>query len=116
MGSPFVGNYRRATVVHDHYCTTKSKPWQAVHRMFFDALIASDVRRLRAKVLYAGVLAGGPRWSKVAGAEPGQPRFRTVIPEFSEADLRELEAWVVENDPALTELESHVRRLLQERR
>ena len=62
VGSPFTGLYRDASVIHDYYCDTKSRPWGAVHRVFYDAMLASGVGKLRAKVMYAGVCWGGPRW------------------------------------------------------
>lgn len=112
FGSPFVGDHRRASVVHDHFCGLKNRRWQAVHRMFYDALIASGVPGLRARILFAGVWAGGPRWSGVAGIEPGAPELLTVWPEFSEADFRELEAWIRSNDPTLEEVEREAQRLI----
>lgn len=115
IGSPFVSNLRRASVVHDYYCQVKTKPWQEVHRMFRDALIASGVQRFRAKVAYGAVRRFGPRWIPVERWRRGQPRFRTVIPEYSEADFRELEAWILENDPSLDDLDREVAGLLARR-
>lgn len=116
FGAPFVGDHRRASVVHDHYCTTMSRPWPAVHRMFFDALLASGVPRTRAKAFYSAVLRGGPRWSRVAGAEPGGSEFTRVTPDVSETELAALEAWVLTNDPPLNQLEREVQRLIEENR
>ncbi|MGE0628876.1 MAG: DUF1353 domain-containing protein [Hyphomicrobiaceae bacterium] len=31
IGSPYLGKYRRASVVHDYYCDTMSRPWKEVH-------------------------------------------------------------------------------------
>jgi len=84
--------------------------------MFFDALVASNVPMPKAKVLYAGVLRGGPRWSRVASAEPGGPRFSAVAAEFSEAEFADLQDWVITNDPSLSELEREVQRLLEQQR
>lgn len=113
VGSPFVGDHRRASVVHDYFCATKSRPWRAVHRMFHDALLASGTPPLRAKALYAAVYGGGPRWSPVAGAEPGQPRYVTVTPSLSPEDFQELERWISSSDPALDDLEREVDRILR---
>lgn len=42
-GSPFVGNYRRASVIHDHYCDLRTERAEDVHRMFRDAMEADGV-------------------------------------------------------------------------
>ncbi|APH71246.1 DUF1353 domain-containing protein [Aquibium oceanicum] len=39
-GSPWVGPYRQASVIHDYYCVTKVRPWKEVHRMFYNAALA----------------------------------------------------------------------------
>jgi len=63
VGSPFTGQYRDASVVHDYYCDTRIRHWAAVHRVFYDAMIVSGVGLARAKIMYAAVYFGGPRWS-----------------------------------------------------
>ncbi|GFO81451.1 DUF1353 domain-containing protein [Methyloceanibacter sp.] len=63
VGSPFVGTYRNASVIHDYYCDTKARPWGAVHRVFYDAMLTSSVHPIRARLMYAAVCWGGPRWS-----------------------------------------------------
>lgn len=37
IGPPFVGDYRRASVLHDYYCRQRTESWKAVHKMFYDA-------------------------------------------------------------------------------
>jgi hypothetical protein len=64
LGGPFEGKYRNASIIHDWYCDIRVRPWKQVHRMFYDAMITSLVSVRKAKVLYAGVYMGGPRWSK----------------------------------------------------
>jgi hypothetical protein len=114
VGSPFTGDYRRASVVHDYYCETKERPWQAVHRMFYEGVLAAGVPQRQAKVLYAAVYGGGPRWSPIAGAEPGQPAFITITPDLSEEELRKLEAWIEAEDPDLATLESRVQEVVSQ--
>jgi hypothetical protein len=63
MGGPFEGKYRDASIIHDFYCSKRHRPWKQVHRMFFDGMITSGVGKGRAYVMYAGVYAGGPRWT-----------------------------------------------------
>jgi len=62
IGSPFVGNYRRASVVHDVYCVTKSKPHKEVHKMFYQAMRCDGVNYFKAKAMYFAVKLGGPTW------------------------------------------------------
>jgi hypothetical protein len=64
IGGPFEGVYRNASIIHDWYCDLRSRPWEVVHRMFYEAMITSGVRGRLAKLMYAGVYMGGPRWSK----------------------------------------------------
>lgn len=63
IGGPFEGLYRDASVIHDYYCDVRKRPWRDVHRMFLDAMLARGVPDLQARVMYAGVYWGGPRWS-----------------------------------------------------
>jgi hypothetical protein len=63
VGSPWVGKYREASVIHDYYCDTRIEPWQSVHKMFYDAMLANGVSELRARIMYAAVYRFGPRWN-----------------------------------------------------
>src|SRR5690242_4994652 len=60
---PWEGKYRYASVVHDWYCSLRTADWQAVHLMFYRAMLVSDVPMLQAKVMYLAVYFAGPRWS-----------------------------------------------------
>lgn len=64
IGGPFEGKYRNASVIHDVACQLKNRPWQVVHRVFYDAMLTSGVSLLKAKTMYAAVLLGGPKWSR----------------------------------------------------
>ncbi len=65
VGSPFTGAYRNASVIHDFYCDVRTRPWQEVHRMFYEAMLSNNVNELQAKTMYMAVYYGGPRWSEV---------------------------------------------------
>jgi len=65
VGGPFEGKYRNAAVVHDYYCSQRVRQAQAVHKMFYDAMIASDVKMRDAKILYFAVRLGGPKWDRL---------------------------------------------------
>jgi hypothetical protein len=62
IGGPFEGKYRDAAVCHDFQCCVKTRPWQLVHRMFFDAMMANGEALWRAKLMYFAVYFFGPRW------------------------------------------------------
>ncbi|CAM9539752.1 unnamed protein product, partial [Chrysoparadoxa australica] len=62
VGTPFVGDYRRATVLHDIACKEQSMSHKLVHRMFFNAMRCDGVGHLRAWVMYKAVQVGGPKW------------------------------------------------------
>ncbi|WP_426165205.1 DUF1353 domain-containing protein [Sandarakinorhabdus sp. DWP1-3-1] len=68
VGGPFEGKYRNASVVHDWYCSVRTRPWQAVHAMFWEAMLVSGVGALQARALYLAVRYGGPRWDALTVA------------------------------------------------
>jgi hypothetical protein len=111
VGSPYTGNYRRASVVHDYYCDTRSEPWEQVHRMFYAAMMAGGVNEAQAKVFYAAVYAGGPRWTTlvVKNLEGIQqsisiPQVASVPPQVEE-DVR---AWIRISNPTLEQIEQRL--------
>jgi hypothetical protein len=61
-GLPYVAEYRKAAVLHDYFCRTRTEPWRQVHRAFFEASIADGLTEMQAKALYAVVYAGSWRW------------------------------------------------------
>lgn len=108
VGSPFTGNYRRASVVHDYYCDTKDEPWQAVHKMFYHAMVAGGVPTLEAKILYGAVYAGGPRWEIVITKNLEGSDEKIVIPRFatiSDQAQRNTNIWIRSTDPSLEEID-----------
>jgi hypothetical protein len=62
IGSPFIGFYRRASVIHDVECKRKTRPWQDVHNCFYEMMMADGVEWLKAKIMYNAVYVAGPRW------------------------------------------------------
>ena len=70
VGSPFVGNYRRASVIHDVYCSHNGLPpverarrtSAAVHRVFFLAMLKDRTSLRQACLMYAAVALFGPTW------------------------------------------------------
>ena len=62
FGSPFVGSYRRASVIHDVYCDMRSTDCCAVHEMFYDAMIEDLTPKWKAKIMHQAVKMFGPKW------------------------------------------------------
>lgn len=62
IGSPFVGLHRLASIPHDLFCVTKSRPHKDVHRMYYEACLTNGVNKAKASILYHGIKLGGPKW------------------------------------------------------
>lgn len=58
IGSPYTGEYRRASIVHDIACDNTSVPRREADEMFYHACIAGGCEPKQAEVLYAGVRIG----------------------------------------------------------
>lgn len=71
VGTPFVGDYRRASVLHDVACQQKSHPHTEVHRMFYDAMITDGVSMVLAQEMYTAVRLFGPKWVVAGSVAPG---------------------------------------------
>lgn len=63
-GSPYIGPYRKAAVLHDIHCRLKKRPWEDVHRMFYEAMLCSGTPKPQALKLYLAVMMFGPRWDE----------------------------------------------------
>ncbi len=114
IGPPFVGDYRRASVVHDHFCRERTESSKDVHRMFYEAVVAGGVPRLLAKTMYMGVAGFGPRW-ETRVTRNGVSRVVSIPrPAPDSTVLGELEAWIGESDPDLDEIDDRLARVLGE--
>ncbi|MDP2122051.1 MAG: DUF1353 domain-containing protein [Hoeflea sp.] len=58
-GSPFVGKYRRASVIHDHFCDIRTELQSKVHLMFKEAMLADGASWWEANSKYAAVEFAG---------------------------------------------------------
>lgn len=111
VGSPYTGHYRRASVIHDYYCDTKSESWQDVHRMFYDAMLAGGVAEVQAKIFYAAVYAGGPRWKTIVTKNlEGSEEIITVPlqPTISRSLQDETNKWIQLTNPSLESIEKRL--------
>lgn len=69
VGSPFIGDYRRASVVHDYYADDENwkvtgKDSEQVHAMFYEGMLCDGVCPLKAKLMYEMILTFGGKWTK----------------------------------------------------
>ncbi|UCG75242.1 MAG: DUF1353 domain-containing protein [Gemmatimonadota bacterium] len=113
IGPPFVGDYRRASVVHDHFCQERTEDWRAVHRMFYDAARAGGVPLPLAKAMYAAVRGWGPRWEARVTRDGAARIISIPRPTAEISELQDLGAWIAEADPTLEEIDRHVTALLE---
>jgi len=100
IGGPLEGPYRRASIVHDYFCVDRSEPWQQVHRMFYEAMLAAGTPKVKAKVMYYAVLVGGPRWEKVI-YKNHPPR---AFPRPGDTDEPKIEPWTISYDEQLAKV------------
>jgi hypothetical protein len=112
IGMPFVGEYRRASVVYDYYCQVMSEPWRDVHRMFYRASVTEGVGEVDAKVMYAALYAAGLRWempgSSCFGSCHAAAPSLTWKPQTEEEDVRPVLEWVRRTNPNLEEIDKRV--------
>lgn len=109
IGGPYEGMYRNASVVHDYYCVAKTETWENVHLMFYNACITGGTTVVKAKIMYAAVYAGGPRWK--IRLQPGfngaikktVVNIETVAPYDKFKDVTE---WIEKTNPSLAEINS----------
>jgi hypothetical protein len=125
VGQPTAPEYINAAALHDAYCGVGNEggpmfhraDWRDVHQMFYDGLIAGGTRPKRAKVMFAAVWLGGPRWPDgggggvlstqgvVAVARDNHPHDLAAVPvpQLQEA-LRRTIRHIEARDPSLPEL------------
>lgn len=80
VASPYVGNHRNASVFHDVACDQKEAPWENVHTMYYNACRLGGVSQSKAKLMFAAVWMGGPRWETPSEATevPDEPTTDTL--------------------------------------
>jgi hypothetical protein len=65
IGSPFVGKYRRASVIHDIFCKSKSVPSPKVHQVFWEMMRHDGTSLFKAWQMWLAVRVFGPRFKGV---------------------------------------------------
>lgn len=64
VGSPYTGDYRRASIVHDVACDSPNVNRKEADVMFYYACMAGGCGKRQARILYAGVRIGA--WSSIS--------------------------------------------------
>ena len=116
VGSPYTGDYRRASIVHDVACDLAGKDVtkrRAADRMFFHACREGGCSAEQAMLLYLGVRVGAawstvPAWAPALAAHEQGARFQRFATEARmEADFQHLAEQVrfqgVVDDPKVLE-------------
>jgi hypothetical protein len=108
VGGPLEGKYRNASVIHDVACVEKTRPADLVHLCFYYAMRATGVGVVQAKILYAGVYVGGPRWTtrieiRPASNERGDRMHLATLPKNRRGGFRST-SMVVSGDTDSTDL------------
>lgn len=103
IGGPFEGLYRNASVVHDYYCDVQLRSYREVHRVFYEAMLASGVDSSTAWLMYEAVNRFGPRWAEAnAGGscgpagEPCTRGFAAPDPAQPEINKLQLETFLAD--------------------
>jgi hypothetical protein len=139
IGGPFDGNYLHASVVHDHFCRTRTRSAEDTHRTFYFGMRAKNVPDNQAKLMFWAVSTFGPKWrlvlrpgaeglgmgAEVQEAEPvteadledpatvaeAKARFEAVARSLEASDGARFESTAGERDASLENLEADAARV-----
>lgn len=62
MGSPFTGDYRNASIIHDVYCNSKERSFERTHQVFCEMMRDLGVNPIKRKLMGFAVKRFGPKW------------------------------------------------------
>lgn len=107
VGERTSSQFLNAATMHDAYCGQgndgltefQSRQWQDVHAMFYDALIVNGTQPLKAKIMYAAVYLGGPRW------DDPQRGMSQVSDELLVQEMEWCMRWIEETNPTRERIE-----------
>jgi hypothetical protein len=115
IGAPYTGKYREASIIHDYYCSTKSRHWKAVHKVFLDGMLARGVGKFQAQLMYVAVYRFGPRWNFDVDAcycegcpaciMPIKKRIKWYQSKYNAEQFKELERALQDGATTLGEVE-----------
>lgn len=112
IGAPRSPEFLAAAALHDAYCGAgnenlpqfRARGWEETHRMFYHSLRAAGVPAGKAKVMFAAVYLGGPRWNDAARSLDG------VADEVLRAEMERCIRFIEEEEPDLGQIEAWMRR------
>ena len=104
IGFPREPVFANAAALHDAYCgignedgaVYHAKTWQEVHRLFYDALVASGTSPLKSKIMFAAVWLGGPRWHEDGRTDS---TLAAVPASLKQAAMLKARAYVQDKNP-----------------
>jgi hypothetical protein len=114
VGSPRTPEFANAAAMHDAYCGVgndrqlvyHAAPWQDVHRMFYDTLIVGGTDPIKAKIMFAAVWLGGPRWNPLDGKDDTR---NVRVPANIQADIMiETKSFIEREKPEMPRLISYL--------
>ncbi len=78
--------------------------------MFYNAMRSGGVSELDAKMMYAGVWGGGPRWEwrRAPGSSASQAYLVELNTQFLEGGFDSTAAWIQREHPTVEEIEQRV--------
>lgn len=108
IGDRQTREYLIAAALHDAYCgvgneeleTYRTRPWHEVHRMFYEALIVNGTPPQKAKLMFAAVYLGGPRWDDPDRSLEGIPEHRLLD------EMKWCLDWIKTHNPTADEIEA----------
>lgn len=62
IGSPLVGDYRNASIIHDYYCKIKTRPSEDVHACFCEMLEVLGLPKWKRSLMCFAVKTYGPKF------------------------------------------------------
>ncbi|MGH8851707.1 MAG: DUF1353 domain-containing protein [Casimicrobiaceae bacterium] len=80
IGTPYIGDYRRATVVHDIACRDRVRPYEEVHYMLYEAMLCDGVTPDREALMYTALRLFGPKWRRAQARQRTQAALRDFDP------------------------------------
>lgn len=110
VGSPTDPAVINAAAVHDAHCGIgneqgpefHSRTWEETHRMFYDALRVGGTPELKAKIMFAAVYLGGPRWDEQARD------LSRVEPEKMQNLMRKTRSFIRATKPSVPMIEAYI--------